>query len=145
MTDHIEALKSLRTSLIDSRNGYQEALEDAEGKGLTPLFRDMIALRSKDIDGLTPFLIAYGEDAGQEGSFMSSVHRTVIGIRSILTGLDESILPGLIDGENRILGYYESAIELTENGSSEYITLIKQRDTLQFKISEMQARKDKAA
>ena len=90
-------------------------------------------------------MIAYGEDAGQEGSFMSSVHRTVIGIRSILTGLDESILPGLIDGENRILGYYESAIELAKNGSSEYITLIKQRDTLQLKISEMQARKDKAA
>ena len=56
MTDHIEALKGLRTSLIDSRNGYQEALDDAEGKGLTPLFRDMIALRSNDIDGLAPFL-----------------------------------------------------------------------------------------
>ena len=76
---------------------------------------------------------------------MSSVHRIVIGMRSILTGLDESILPGLIDGENRILGYFESAIELAENGSSEYITLIKQRDTLQLKISEMQARKDRAA
>ena len=56
MTDHIEALKSLRTRVIDSRNGYQEALDDAEGKGLTPLFRDMIALRSNDIDGLAPFL-----------------------------------------------------------------------------------------
>ena len=39
MTEHADALKTLHTSLIDSRNGYEEALEDAEGKGLTPLFR----------------------------------------------------------------------------------------------------------
>jgi hypothetical protein len=42
--DSLDQLKSLHTSAIDARNGYQEALEDAKGKGMTPLFRDMIAL-----------------------------------------------------------------------------------------------------
>ena len=42
--DQIDHLKSLHTASIDARNGYQEALEDAEGRGLTSLFRDMIAL-----------------------------------------------------------------------------------------------------
>jgi hypothetical protein len=32
--DHIE---SLHTRAIDACNGYEEALEDAEGRGLTPL------------------------------------------------------------------------------------------------------------
>ena len=37
-------------ALIDSRNGYEEALKDAEGRGLTSLFREMIALRNGDAD-----------------------------------------------------------------------------------------------
>ena len=36
-------LKSLHTAAIDARHGYEEALKDAEGHGMTPLFRDMIS------------------------------------------------------------------------------------------------------
>ena len=39
MSDAIDTLQSLHKSLVDSRHGYEEAVEDAEGKGLTPLFR----------------------------------------------------------------------------------------------------------
>ncbi len=47
-TDILEQLKSLHTHAIDARNGYREALEDAKGKGLSPLFRDMIALHESN-------------------------------------------------------------------------------------------------
>ena len=44
-------LKTLHTAAIDARNGYHEALEDAGGqdkyKGMTPLFRDMVALHQR--------------------------------------------------------------------------------------------------
>ena len=43
MADPSFALKSLHSGLIDSRNDYKKALLDAEGKGLSPLFREMIA------------------------------------------------------------------------------------------------------
>lgn len=145
MTEHIDALKTLHTSLIDSRIGYEEALEDADGKGLTPLFREMIALRTRATDELTPYLVALGENVDKEGSFMSTVHRTVISIQSVLTGLDESILPGLIDGENRVLKQYDAAIAQVLPGSSEYAILIKQREDLRIKIDTMQRRNVQAA
>jgi len=141
MTDHVDSLKSLHTALVDSRNGYEEALEDAEGKGLTPLFRDMISLRNKHAAELAEHLRALGEKVDNEGSFMSTVHRTVISIRSVLTGLDDSILPGLIDGEERIIGYYDEAIA----ESPEYDTLVRQREAVSAKVAEMRARNERAA
>lgn len=144
MTERADTLKSLHTALIDSRNGYQEALDDAEGKGLTPLFRDMIALRTSDADALARHLIALGETVDAEGSFMSTVHRTVISIRALFTELDESILPGLIDGEQRILGYYDEALKASAQGNPEYGTLVQQRQVLERKIAEMTMRKKRA-
>jgi len=141
MTDHVDSLKSLHTALVDSRNGYEEALEDAEGKGLTPLFRDMIALRNKHAAEIAEHLRALGEKVDNEGSFMSTVHRTVISIRSVLTGLDDSILPGLIDGEERIIVYYDEAIA----ESPEYDTLVRQREAVSAKVAEMRARNERAA
>jgi uncharacterized protein (TIGR02284 family) len=141
MTDHVDSLKSLHTALVDSRNGYEEALEDAEGKGLTPLFRDMIALRNQHAAELADHLRTLGAQVDNEGSFMSTVHRTVISIRSVLTGLDDSILPGLIDGEERIIGYYDEAI----GESPEHDTLVRQREAVRTKVAGMRARNERAA
>ena len=99
MADRIDALKSLHTALIDRRKGYEEALEAAEGRGLTPLFREMVAMRFEHADQLAGLLTAADEKVDDDGSFMAIVHRAVISVRSAVTGLDESILPGLIDGE----------------------------------------------
>ena len=49
----VDHLKSLHTSAIDARNGYQEALKEADGKGMTPLFREMIALHERNAEELT--------------------------------------------------------------------------------------------
>ena len=48
MSEHIDNLKNLHTILIDSKHGYEEALTDAEGRGMTQLFQEMITLRIKD-------------------------------------------------------------------------------------------------
>jgi uncharacterized protein (TIGR02284 family) len=143
MADHIEHMKSLHTTVVDARKGYEEALKDAEGKGLTPLFRDMIALHQSHADALAADLAKHGEKADDQGSFLSVIHRTVISIRSLFGGLDESVLPGLIDGEERVIGYYDEA--LTDCPADEFATLAKQRAALQVKVGEMRARKNMAA
>jgi uncharacterized protein (TIGR02284 family) len=143
MADHIDHMKSLHTTVIDARNGYEEALKDAEGKGLTPLFREMIALHQSHADAIAADLTRHGEKVDDKGSFMSTVNRTVISIRSLFGGLDESILPGLIDGEERVVGYYDEA--LSDCPPSETTTLAKQRSALQAKITQMKARKSVAA
>lgn len=142
---HVEALKGLHTALIDSRNGYDEALKDAEGKGLTPLFQEMIALRTQHATELSALLSGLGEKVDEKGSFMSTVHRAVISVRALFTELDESILPGLIDGEKRILSYYDDAITASPPASKEQLLLSQQRSTLSSRIADMEVRKAKAA
>ena len=142
MSDRIDTFKSLHTALVDSRKGYEEALEDAEGKALTPLFRDMIALRLEHAAQLAALLQREGETVDDAGSFMAIVHRAVINIRSVITGLDESILPGLIDGEERILGYYDEALK--EASAAETPLLTAQRDAVDRKVVGMKGMKHSA-
>ena len=142
--DQIDTLTSLHTALVDSRNGYQEALEDAEGKGLTGLFREMIAIRERDAEELASILTSLGHMPDRDGSFMSTVHRTVIKVRSLFTDLDESILPGLIDGEERILGYYDEA-SAAANGKPYRASIELQRQHLRSKLDQMRARQAQTA
>ena len=41
---------------------------------------------------------------------MTVVHETIMDVRSMFNGLDESVLPGLIDGEKRNVSKYDDAI-----------------------------------
>ncbi len=106
----IETLGSLHTHAIDARNGYQEALKDAEGQGLTNLFTDMIALHTRNADELAAALMSAGGKVEDDGSFMSVVHKTIMDIRSLFGGLGASVIPGLIDGETRNMKAYDKAI-----------------------------------
>lgn len=145
MSERIDALTSLHTALIDSRKGYETALENADGKGLGPLFRDMITLRGAHADELAGILTRQGYKPSEDGSFMATVHWAVINVRALVTGLDESILPGLIDGEQRIVSYYDEAMTAASGDTAVGPVLERQRGQVLGKIAEMQARADRAA
>jgi uncharacterized protein (TIGR02284 family) len=139
--DHtvLDHLKSLHTNAIDARNGYREAVEDAHGHGMTDLFQNMIALHTKNADELADALHRAGEPADEHGSFMSTVHRTVINIRSLFGGLGGSVLPGLIDGEKRNISYYQRALDIAELPPETHTLLATHRDRLQAAVATMQA------
>ncbi|MCG6205163.1 PA2169 family four-helix-bundle protein [Rhodopseudomonas sp. HC1] len=137
-TNILDHLKTLHTAAIDARNGYEEALEDAEGKGLTSLFRDMIALHHGNAEELGALLINAGETADDSGSFMSVVHKTIMSVRSLFDGLDGSVLPGLIDGEKRNVSKYDDAIADAGAAPAVLTTLTAQRGKLQEKIALME-------
>jgi uncharacterized protein (TIGR02284 family) len=139
--DIIDELKRLHTHAVDARKGYEEALEDAEGKGMTPLFRRMIALHSGNASELGEKLQTLGEVADQDGSFMATIHRTIISVRSLFGGLDESILPGLIDGEERNAGCYDDALKMPDLPADIRASLTTQRARIATAISGMQAAK----
>lgn len=141
MAEYIDSLKKLHTVLIDSRNGYDEALRDADGGGLTPLFREMIALRDQHHHEIDAHLREAGEKPDESGSFLTAVHRTIFKIRSLMSGLDDSILPGLIDGEERILTFYDAVLR-SAPPPAVASTLNGQVITLREKISSMQAMKN---
>jgi len=133
----IDHLKTLHTHAIDARNGYQEALEDAEGKGMTPLFRDMIALHTRNASELTGLLKAGGVQEDDDGSFMSTVHRTIMSIRSLFNGLDESVVPGLIDGEERNVSAYQNTLALPGIAPATRTLLLEQQKRIQSAITDM--------
>ncbi len=140
MTDTVlDHLKSLHTAAIDARNGYQEALKDAEGRGMTPLFSDMIALHENNATELAADLRAAGAQSSDEGSFMSTVHRTIISVRSLFGGLDHTVLPGLIDGEKRNVNHYDEALKLPNIPVEVQSHLTEQRSRIQSAIARMQA------
>ena len=139
MSEHTQNLKTLHTLLIDSRNGYDEAFKDANGTGLAPLFRDMMAFHNHSAEAVGAYLNSAGEAVDDQGSVMTTVNRTIMSIRSMTGGLDKSILPGLIDGEKRIAGYYDAALKTCPADAPELPVLRKQLASLQAKIAGMQA------
>lgn len=143
MSERADAMQKLKTTLVDSRNGYEEAVDDAEGAGLTTLFQEMVALRTRHIEEINSHLTAIGEPHENESSFMSTVHRTVISVRSLLTGLDTNILPSLISGEENILGDYDETLAGAPPEDAEFLAA--QRHELADKIKVMEALRDKAA
>ena len=135
----IDELKRLHTNAIDARKGYEEALEDADGHGMTSLFRRMIALHSGNGAELTGQLQKNGEMPDHDGSFFAHIHRTIFSIRALFGGLDKSVLPGLIDGEQRNAAAYDDALKMPETPSDLRALLATQRGRLETEIAGMRA------
>jgi uncharacterized protein (TIGR02284 family) len=143
MSGYQNALASLHTTLVDSRNGYEEAIKDAGATGLVSLFEEMVALRRQQIAEIDPLVRRTGLTPDKDGSFMSTVHRTIISVQSMLTDLNERVLPGFIDGEKRILDAYDDVIAMSGDPDREVLT--RQRTQIQDRIGDMERRADKAA
>ncbi len=135
--DMLEQLKTLHTHAIDARHGYEEALDDAEGRGLAPLFREMIALHERNASELARYLVKAGAPVNDDGSLMSVVHRTIIKTRALFNGLDETVLPGLIDGEERNRASYDTALRMPTLPADGQSLLSNQRDSIDGAIARM--------
>jgi len=135
--DTLEQLNTLHTRAVDARKGYEEARDDAAGRGLTPLFIEMITLHETNADELAAYLVHAGASANEDGSFMSVIHRTIMDVRSFFNGLDESVLPGLIDGEERNKSAYDGALERPDWPSVVRPILTRQRDRIAAAIARM--------
>ena len=136
--DTLDYLKSLHTSEIDARNGYEEALEDAEGRGLTPLFRDMVVLHDGNAHEIERVLTDAGEKPSSDGSFMSVIHRTIMNVRSLFDALGDGVLPGLIDGEKRNVEKYDKALSTAAFPGPIGQLLTAQRNRIQERIALME-------
>lgn len=135
-----DKLKSLHTALIDARKGYETAVNDAETSEMKALFRRMIAQHEaahREVHGL---LTKRGETPDEDGSFMSTVHKTVISVRSAVSGLGRDSLSSFADGEERIVESYDEAIAENGGEADAAKTLKAQRSALIDRIAEMKAK-----
>jgi uncharacterized protein (TIGR02284 family) len=133
----VENVKNLHTALIDTRAAYELALKDTEDADVAGICREMISLRHSDHLDLHQSLILAGEVPDENGSFMSMIHETVIGVRAAISGISKKTLPTFASGEEDIVKLYDEA--LTETGSNLSMTeiLMRQRENLVSKIAAM--------
>jgi len=135
-----ESLKSLHTVLIDAEKGYETAIADAQAPDMKAIFERMAALHAKAHSDVHALLLAKGERPDENGSFLSVVHKTVISIRSAVKGLDRSSLPSFADGDERILGAFDRAIEDAGAADPAVETLRRDREALAAAIAELKAK-----
>ena len=135
-----ESLKSLHTAVIDTGHGYEEAVTDAGSSTSSNVFRIMLALHLKHHSELHALLIAGGERPDDTGSFMSTVHKAVIGIRAAVTGLAENSLESFAGGEKRLVEDYDKAIAESRDAARTSV-LTRQKSELSAAITQMMAAK----
>jgi uncharacterized protein (TIGR02284 family) len=105
-----DELINLHTALVDARQGYIEAEADADKADMKSQFGRMASLHDKAQEAIRDALVDMSEKPNDDGSFMGTVHRTVISIRAAVTGLDAKSLASFASGEERIIKAYDDAI-----------------------------------
>ena len=143
MDELVRKLTTLHTSLIDARSGYEEGLKDAHGKGLAPLFSELMIVHEQDAGAIARQLERLGAPV-HGGSLMGTLDRAVMKITSLMTSLDEKVLPSLIDGERRVLAHYDAAVKASAADRPEYPILVAQRDALAQRVARMSERANRA-
>ena len=129
-----DELKTLHTALIDARNGYDEAIKDATEAGLRAVFEKVRGLHLKAHEAVHALLRSQGEKPDDSGSFMSTVHETVIGVRSALVGLDRGSLSAFANGEEHTIRKYDDAMAAVPAAATE---LRGHKDALEAAVGEM--------
>lgn len=137
MNDTVATLTDLHTSLVDAVKGYDEAVSDAEAPEMSAQFAHMRSLHAEAVHQISGILDGLGISRNEDGSFMSTVHRTVISLRSMVTGLGPNSLPAFISGEQLLLEKYGKAIVSGVKSADEAI-LVAQSDRLSAAIRQMQ-------
>lgn len=132
----VEELKSLHTALIDARNGYDEAIKDAEKPDLGAIFEKVRRCHARALDDVRRMLAARGAEPDERGSFMTTVHEAVIGVRAAVGSLNRNSLAAFADGEEYTVASYEKVIAVNPADGE---TLQRHKAALQGVIAEMRA------
>jgi Domain of unknown function (DUF2383) len=82
-------------------------------------------------------LILAGQVPDENGSFMSVVHETVVGVRAALTGISKKTLPAFASGEQNIVEEYDDALREMSGDPKITEILKRQKENLLTKIAEM--------
>jgi uncharacterized protein (TIGR02284 family) len=145
MPDLTETISALHTQLVDAVKGYEEAKELAKRNPIGSLCADLREVHLKHAHELAGLLLEHGHRPDADGSYMSLVHKAVLNVRFAFTADETSLLPGLRDGEKRILASYDDALREAEVPGSDLVArkevLARQRQAVLDNIAKIDAMK----
>jgi uncharacterized protein (TIGR02284 family) len=145
MANTFDEIEHLRTRLIDASSGYHEGADLAERADIVALFISLRDMHDRHAHVLSVMLAERGVEDDDDESLLAVVHKSILTVRALVTGLDENVIHGLIDGEERIITLYDRALDSLVNDAPLRATLAEQRAELEHRILEMREGADTEA
>ena len=146
MTDRIDALKTLFTRLIDSREGYRDAMDHVESPHIKQVFSDFMSRRDRNASELRQYLVKAGHTMDEDGSILAGAHRAFMDIKDWVTPSDDAAtLAEVVRGEKVLLDAYDDALTAAGGSDPEYQFLVEQHASLKSAIAQLETRQDLAA
>ena len=139
MSEAVDELKRLHTTLVDTKNGYEKAVKDARDTDVLQVFRAMLELHTNAELEVARIFHKYEPGASGGGSFMGAVHKAVIDARSLVTGLHVDALTSFVDGERRVLKRYDAALAASGLHDSDAVVIRGERDALAQAVDRMRS------
>lgn len=106
-----EALQTLYTAHVDAKAGFDVMVDKAETDFLpvAKRFRDLHERQAGQIA-----MMAGGTLRDTDGSFMSTVNKTVVSLRAFFDEIDDDVMDQVRSGEEHVLGASEEAQKLAD-------------------------------
>ena len=146
MADRIDALKTLFTRLIDSREGYRDAMDHVESAHIKSIFTEFMSRRDRNASELRQYLVKEGHSMDEDGSILASAHRMFMDMKDKVTGSDDAAtLAEVARGEKVLLDAYDDALTAAGGTDPEYQFLVEQHASLKSAIDQLETRQDLAA
>lgn len=133
--DDKKTLEKLHARLVDTLNGYGEALDRTDDPALRASVDGLASLRRQHSDELAQALAIEGLDPQTDGGWMTVVHETIMKARDLFGTLDRSATDEIISGETTILGLYDDTIAALPATATITGILTRQRGELQRLIA----------
>jgi uncharacterized protein (TIGR02284 family) len=146
MADKTKTLKTLLTRLIDSRDGYKDALDHVANPALKSTMIEFHRRREQNAEELRAQLTRSGVAVEDDGSLLASAHRTFLDLKDKVTGSDDkAVLSEILRGERSLHDAYDEALNACGPADPEHALLSRQHDSLKQAIAQLETRKDMAA
>jgi uncharacterized protein (TIGR02284 family) len=145
-----ETISTLHTKIVDAAKGYEEATEIAKRANVGDLCAELRRTHLTNAHTLSGFLVAHDVRPDTDGSYMSVVHKAALNLRFAFTADEKSLLPGLRDGEKRILEAYDDVLREVDiaNGAfsgDEAAALRSQREMIVANVGKIDAMQAESA
>lgn len=146
MADRIDTLKTLLTRLVDSREGYRDALDHVESANIKSMFSEFMQRRDSNAAEIRAYLTKEGHSVEEDGSLLASAHRTWMDFKDSVTGSDDSnVIAEVVRGEKKLLDNYDEALQAAGGTDPEFAFLAEQHASLKSTIAQLETRRDLAA
>ncbi len=136
MTNDHKPIEKLYTRMIDSRDGYNDALDSVSDGLLRTIMTELRNERAEFAQTLRSVFASKDIKLDEDGSLLASAHRMFVNLRDTLSKGDDAVLAEILRGEQSLRDLYEDAMKAVDT-DAEWSFLTHQRDRIDQGIARL--------